>query len=258
MRKPVVAANWKMFKTRDEALQFIYAVNDAVPSKDIIETIICAPAIHLRSLVKRQGENIRIGAQNMHYADEGAYTGEISPNMLVSTGVTYVIIGHSERRIYNNETEEDVNLKLIAAINHGLIPIVCLGETEEQFEHADTDYILREQVKTAFKGVKAKYVSKVILAYEPIWAIGTGKSAPSNLADQKCGLIRKIIGDLYSSKEAEEIRICYGGSVNPSNCYELLSKPNIDGALVGGAALDPNKFITMCNETLRALNDSKK
>ena len=158
----------------------------------------------------------------------------------------------------NNETEEDVNLKLIAAINHGLIPIVCLGETEEQFEHADTDYILREQVKTAFKGVKAKYVSKVILAYEPIWAIGTGKSAPSNLADQKCGLIRKIIGDLYSSKEAEEIRICYGGSVNPSNCYELLSKPNIDGALVGGAALDPNKFITMCNETLRALNDSKK
>ena len=224
MRKPVVAANWKMFKTRDEALQFIYAVNDAVPSKDIIETIICAPAIHLRSLVKRQGENIRIGAQNMHYADEGAYTGEISPNMLVSTGVTYVIIGHSERRRYNNET----------------------------------DYILREQVKTAFKGVKAKYVSKVILAYEPIWAIGTGKSAPSNLADQKCGLIRKIIGDLYSSKEAEEIRICYGGSVNPSNCYELLSKPNIDGALVGGAALDPNKFITMCNETLRALNDSKK
>ena len=257
MRKPVVAANWKMFKTRDEALQFIYDVNDAVPSKDVIETIICAPAIHLRSLVKRQGENIRIGAQNMHYADEGAYTGEISPNMLVSTGVSYVIIGHSERRRYNNETEEDVNLKLIAALNYGLTPIVCLGESEEQYEHADTDYILKEQVKTAFRGIKAKNVPKVILAYEPIWAIGTGKSAPSNLADQKCALIRKIIGELYSEAEADAIRICYGGSVNPTNCYDLLSKPNIDGALIGGAALDQSKFITMCNQAKQALDDSK-
>ena len=257
MRKPVVAANWKMFKTRDEALQFIYAVNDQVPSKDIVDTVICAPAIHLRSLVKRQGENIRIGAQNMHYADEGAYTGEISPNMLVSTGVSYVIIGHNERRRYNNETEDDVNLKLIAAINHGLVPIVCLGETAEQFEHADTDYILREQVRTAFKGVKAKDVDKIILAYEPIWAVGTGRSAPSELADQKCGLIRKIVGDLYSFECAENIRILYGGSVNPSNCYELLSKPNIDGALIGGAALVSDNYIQMCNKAVEALNYKK-
>lgn len=248
MRKPILAANWKMFKTRDEALQFIYAVNDLVPSKDDVETIICAPAIHLRSLVKRQGENLRIGAQNMHYADEGAYTGEISPNMLVSTGVSYVIIGHNERRRYNNETEEDVNLKLLSAIAHGITPIVCFGETEEQFEHADTDFILREQVKTAFRGVKQEDVSRVILAYEPIWAVGTGKSAPSELADQKCGLIRKIIGDLFSKDIAKQIRICYGGSVNPNNCKELMSQDNIDGCLVGGAALDPHKFLTMCKD----------
>lgn len=254
MRKPVVAANWKMFKTRDEALQFIYAVNDQVPSKDIVDTIICAPAIHLRSLVKRQGENIRIGAQNMHYADEGAYTGEISPNMLVSTGVSYVIIGHNERRRYNNETEDDVNLKLIAAINHGLIPIVCLGETAEQFEHADTDYILREQVRTAFKGVKAKDVEKIILAYEPIWAVGTGRSAPSELADQKCGLIRKIVGDLYSAECSNKIRVLYGGSVNTSNCYDLLVKPNIDGALIGGAALVADNYVQMCKQAVEALN----
>lgn len=250
MRKPVVAANWKMYKTRDEALQFIYAVNDLVPSKDLVETIICAPSIHLRSLVKRQGDNLRIGAQNMHYAEEGAYTGEISPNMLVSTGVTYVMIGHNERRRYNNETEEDVNLKLLSALKHNLIPIVCFGETQEQFEHADTDYILREQVKTAFKGVDKNDVFKVILAYEPIWAVGTGKSAPSELADQKCGLIRKIISDLYTKEIGEEIRICYGGSVNPSNCKDLMIQPNIDGALIGGAALDPNKFLIMCNDTL--------
>lgn len=253
MRKPIMAANWKMFKTRDEALQFIYEVNGHVPSKDEVETIICAPAIHLRTLVKRQGENLRIGAQNMHYADEGAYTGEISPNMLVSTGVTYVIIGHNERRRYNNETEQDVNLKLLAALGHGITPIVCLGETQEQYEHADTDYILREQVKTAFRGVKQEDVSKVILAYEPIWAVGTGISAPSELADQKCGLIRKIIGDLYSPKTAEEIRICYGGSVNPGNCAELMAKPNIDGALVGGAALYPEKFMDMCQICLNSV-----
>lgn len=257
MRKPILAANWKMFKTRDEALQFIYAVNGHVPSKDKIDTIICAPAIHLRTLVKRQGDNLRIGAQNMHYADEGAYTGEISPNMLVSTGVTYVIIGHNERRRYNNETEQDVNLKLLAALSHGIIPIVCLGETQEQYEHADTDYILREQVKTAFRGVKQEDVSKVILAYEPIWAVGTGISAPSELADQKCGLIRKIIGDLYTKETAENIRICYGGSVNPSNCLELMSKENIDGALVGGAALYPDKFLVMCEQCLESVKNDK-
>ena len=250
MRKPVLAANWKMFKTRDDAIEYIYHINDSVPSKDILETVICAPAIHLRSLVKRQGENIRIGAQNMHYADEGAYTGEISPNMLVSTGVSYVMIGHSERRSYNNETDEDVNLKIISALNNHLRPIVCVGETLEQFEHADTDYIIREQVRTALRGVEAKDVPTIILAYEPIWAIGTGKTAPFDLADQKCGLIRQIIADLYTKEISEQIRICYGGSVNPTNCKELVSKPNIDGALIGGAALDPNKFLQMCNSCL--------
>lgn len=250
MRKLVLAANWKMFKTRDEALEYIYHINDSVPSKDILETIICAPAIHLRSLVKRQGENIRIGAQNMHYADEGAYTGEISPNMLVSTGVSYVMIGHSERRSYNNETDEDVNLKIISALNNHLRPIVCVGETLEQFEHADTDYIIREQVRTALRGIEAEDVASIILAYEPIWAIGTGKTAPYDLADQKCGLIRKIIADLYTKEISEQIRICYGGSVNPTNCKELVSKPNIDGALIGGAALDPKKFLQMCKSCL--------
>lgn len=248
MRKPIVAANWKMFKTRDEALAYIRLVHDSVPSKDIVDSIICAPAIHLRSLVKRQGENVRIGAQNMHYADEGAYTGEISPNMLVSTGVEYVMIGHSERRAYNNESDEDVNLKIHSALINGLKPIVCFGETLEQFEHADTDYILREQVRTAFRGVEASDVPTIILAYEPVWAIGTGRAAPLELADAKCGLIRKIIEKLYSKDIAEQIRICYGGSVNPSNCKALVSMPNIDGALIGAASLDPHKFITMCND----------
>lgn len=258
MRKPIMAANWKMFKTRDEALQFIYEVNGYVPSKEEIDTVVCAPAIHLRTLVKRQGENLRIGAQNMHYADEGAYTGEISPNMLVSTGVAYAIIGHNERRRYNNESEQDVNLKLLSAVNHGITPIVCLGETQEQYEHADTDYILREQVSTAFRGVKKEDVPKVVLAYEPIWAVGTGISAPSELADQKCGLIRKIIADIYTPETANQIRILYGGSVNTGNCLELMQKPNIDGVLVGGASLVADNFLKMCNMCLEAKGLLKK
>lgn len=257
MRKPIVAGNWKMYKTRDEALQFIYNVNDLVPSSDHVETLIFAPAILLRCVVKRQGENLKIGAQNMHYAEEGAFTGEISPEMLVSTGIHYCLIGHTERRIYNGETERDVNLKIKSALKHNIVPCVCFGETKEQFEHADTDIILKEQVRSAFKGVDKSDISKIIIAYEPIWAIGAKSSAPSSLADSKCELIRNIIQKLYSKETADQIRILYGGSVSPDNFKELIRKPNIDGALIGRSSLDADSFVQMCNDCLEYVNEEK-
>ena len=244
MRKPVVAANWKMFKTRDEALQFIYAVNDAVPSKDIIETIICAPAIHLRSLVKRQGENIRIGAQNMHFEEHGAFTGEIAPDMLTSIGVSYVIIGHSERRAMFNETDESVNKKLHAAFNHGLTPILCVGEHLEERESGKTEEVIKNQLVKDLEGLTSDQVKELVIAYEPIWAIGTGKTATADVADETCGFIRSTVASLYDNATAEAIRIQYGGSVKLNNIEELMKKPNIDGALIGGASLVAEDFKT--------------
>jgi triosephosphate isomerase len=246
MRKPIVAGNWKMYKTRDEGIHFIYDVNDLVPNRDEVETIICAPAILLRCLTRRQGENLRIGAQNMHYAEEGAYTGEISPAMLTSTGVTYCIIGHSERRQFNGETETDVNLKLKAALKHKIIPIVCVGETKDQYEHSDTDYILGLQVKLALKEIPIEAIPNIIIAYEPIWAVGAKQSAPADLANAKCGYIRKIIAKTYNKDVANQIRIIYGGSVNKSNFEELIRQENVDGALLGRASLDSDHFLTIC------------
>ena len=247
-----MAGNWKMNKTRDEALQFIYAVADKVPSIDKLESIICAPAIVLRDLVKRQGENLRIGAQNMNENDNGAYTGEISPSMLTSTNVTYVILGHSERRQYYNETDAKVNEKTIKALSVGLYPIVCVGESLNEREENKTFDVLEKQVKAALTNVSKADVSKVIIAYEPIWAIGTGKTATSEQADEACGFIRGLVEKLYSKKEAEEIRVLYGGSVNTKNVKELMSKENIDGGLVGGASLKIDDFLTLCNDALEA------
>ena len=245
-----MAGNWKMNKTRDEALQFIYAVADNLPSIDKLDSIVCAPAIVLRDLVKRQGENLRIGAQNMNENDSGAYTGEISPVMLTSTNVTYVIIGHSERRQYYNETDEKVNAKTIKALSVGLLPIVCVGETLEQREKNETLDVLKHQVEAALANISANDVSKVIIAYEPIWAIGTGKTATSDQADEACGFIRNLVKKLYNEKVSEEIRVLYGGSVNTKNVKELMSKPNIDGGLVGGASLKADDFLTLCNDAV--------
>lgn len=243
MRKPIIAGNWKMFKTRDEALSFIYAVNDKMPSIDKVDTVVCAPFVVLRCLVKRQGANLKIGAQNMHFEEHGAYTGEVAPEMLTSIGVTYVIIGHSERRAMFNETDESVNKKLHAAFSHGLTPILCVGEHLEERESGKTEEVIKNQLVQDLSGLSKADVKELVIAYEPIWAIGTGKTATAEVADETCGFIRQTIAELYDNETAEAMRIQYGGSVKVNNIEELMKKPNIDGALIGGASLIPEDFI---------------
>ena len=244
MRKPIIAGNWKMFKTRDEALAFIYAVNNDMPSIDKVDTVICASFVVLRCLVKRQGENLRIGAQNMHFEEHGAFTGEIAPDMLTSIGVSYVIIGHSERRAMFNETDESVNKKLHAAFNHGLTPILCVGEHLEERESGKTEEVIKNQLVKDLEGLTSDQVKELVIAYEPIWAIGTGKTATADVADETCGFIRATVASLYDNATAEAIRIQYGGSVKLNNIEELMKKPNIDGALIGGASLVAEDFKT--------------
>ena len=247
MRKPIIAGNWKMFKTRDEALSFVYAVNEMLPDREVVDSVICAPFIVLRDLVKRQGENLRIGAQNMHFEEKGAFTGEIAPNMLTSTGVTYVIIGHSERRAMFNETDETVNKKLHAAFNHGLVPILCVGEYLEERETGKTEEVIKAQLVKDLEGLTEAQVKELVIAYEPIWAIGTGKTATAEVADETCGFIRGVVAELYNNEVSEAIRIQYGGSVKVNNIEELMKKPNIDGALIGGASLIAEDFIFFAN-----------
>ena len=249
-----MAGNWKMNKVRDEALNFIYSVVSNVPSNTQLDSIICAPAIILRDLVKRQGDNLRIGAQNMHFKESGAFTGEISPIMLTSTGVEYVILGHSERRQYFNETNETVNAKVLAALSHKLKPIICVGESLEERESEKTNAVLEEQVSKAFMNVDASSIDEIIIAYEPIWAIGTGKVASADMADETCGYIRSLIQKLYGNEAADKIRILYGGSVSPKSVDELMSKENIDGALVGGSSLKENEFLYLCEAAVKAKN----
>ena len=243
MRKPIIAGNWKMYKTRDEVLSFVYAVNEKMPSNDLVDSVVCAPALYLRDLVKRQGANLKVGAQNMHFAEEGAYTGEVAPKMLVDAGVTYVIIGHSERRAMFNETDESVNKKLHAAFNHGLVPILCVGEMLEHRESGQTEAVIKEQIVKDLAGLTAEQATELVIAYEPIWAIGTGKTATPEVADETCGFIRETVKELYGESVSEAIRIQYGGSVKVNNIKELMAKPNIDGALIGGASLEAENFI---------------
>jgi triosephosphate isomerase (TIM) len=249
-RRPLIAGNWKMYKTKDDALAFIYAVNQEVPDKELVESVICAPAIFLRDLVKREGENVRIGAQNMHYAAEGAYTGEISAGMLKSYGVDYVVIGHSERRQYFGETDETVNLKLIAAVNQDITPIVCVGEPLEIREAGTTNTVVRKQIEKAYLNVTAQDALKTVVAYEPIWAIGTGVTATPEQANETIIEIRRVLEKLYGHDVADQVRILYGGSVNTKNVEALLATSDIDGALVGGASLDPNSFLTLVRAAL--------
>ncbi len=251
MRKPIIAGNWKMFKTRDEALQFIYAVSDKMPEKEKVESVIFAPFVVLRCLVKRQGENLRIGAQNMHFEEQGAFTGEVAPNMLTSIGVTYVLIGHSERRAMFNETDESCNKKLHQAFNHDLKPILCVGESLEQRENNLTEKVIYNQLVEDLKSLTKEQVKELVIAYEPIWAIGTGKTATAEIADETCGFIRKTVAKLYDEETAEAIRIQYGGSVKVSNIDELMAQPNIDGALIGGASLKADDFITLVKAALK-------
>ncbi|MBP3503746.1 MAG: triose-phosphate isomerase [Bacilli bacterium] len=242
MRKPIIAGNWKMFKTRDEALEFIYQVNNDLPSKDLVDSVVCAPFTVLRDLVKRQGENLRIGAQNMHFEESGAFTGEVAPVMLESLEVSYVIIGHSERRAMFNETDESCNKKLHAAFAHNLVPILCVGEYLEQREDGSWKDLIKGQIVADLAGLSESQAKELVIAYEPIWAIGTGKTATPAIADETCGFIRNVIKELYSSEVSEAIRIQYGGSVKTSNIDELMAQPNIDGALIGGASLNAADF----------------
>ena len=243
MRKPIIAGNWKMYKTRDEVIAFSSAINGKLPSQSVVDSVICAPALYLRDLVKRQGADLRIGAQNMHYAEEGAYTGEIAPKMLKSIEVEYVIIGHSERRAMFNETDESVNKKLHAAFAYGLTPILCVGELLEHREGGLTEKVIGEQIEKDLAGLTIDQVKELVIAYEPIWAIGTGKTATPEVADETCGFIRGMVEKLYGAEASEAIRIQYGGSVKIGNIKELMAKPNIDGALIGGASLDPENFV---------------
>ena len=213
MRKPIIAGNWKMNKTRDEALQFIYAVKDHVASTDVVESVVCAPFPYLRCLVKRQGASLRVGAQNMHFESAGAYTGEVAPEMLTSIGVSYVVLGHSERREMFNETDETVNKKVHAAFANGLTPIICVGESLKERETGATNAVVDTQTVAALEGLTVEQVKRVVIAYEPIWAIGTGKSATKEDAQKMCKVVRDVVAADFGQEVADKVRVQYGGSV---------------------------------------------
>lgn len=246
-RKPIIAGNWKMYKSRDEALSFLYAVNLDLPPIEFVETLIFSPSLYLRSLVKREGEDLKIGAQNMSQFEEGAYTGEISAPMLKNVGIKHILVGHSERRAYFNETDEHVNEKIKMALKYDLQAIVCVGESLETREKNETNAFLKKQILGALNGLVEEEVEKLVIAYEPIWAIGTGKTATSKQANDAIVYIRKTIEGLYNKDLASKVRILYGGSVNTSNIDELLSQSDIDGALIGGASLDPKSFLYLAH-----------
>lgn len=246
MRKMVIAGNWKMNKTPKEAVELIEALKPLVKNDDA-EVVFCTPAISLIPAVEAaKGTNIKIGAQNMYFEEKGAYTGEIAPNMLTSIGVEYVIIGHSERREYFGETDEEVNKKVLKALEHNLVPILCCGETLTQRDQGITIDLVRLQVKIALKDVSPEDAKKVVVAYEPIWAIGTGRTATSEQAEEVCAAIRAVLEEIYNKEVAEAIRIQYGGSVNAKNAAELFAMPNIDGGLVGGASLTEDFGKVVC------------
>ncbi|WP_100013246.1 triose-phosphate isomerase [Lentibacillus sediminis] len=246
MRSNVIAGNWKMNKTLTEANDFIDEVVKTAPQLEKTEAIVCAPFPFLASLVeKTKGSQVKIGAQNMHFEDSGAFTGEVSPVMLKDLGVTHVVLGHSERREHFAETDESVNKKTHAAFNHGLTPIVCVGETLEQREANETMQHVENQIKKALDGLTDEQVAKTVIAYEPIWAIGTGKTASSKDANEVCSHIRQVVGKVTSEATADKVVIQYGGSVKPANVDELLAESDIDGALVGGASVEADSFLQL-------------
>ena len=236
-RKKIVAGNWKMNKTPSEAVALINELKPLVANEDV-DVVFCVPAISIvPAMEAAKGSNINIGAENMYFEESGAYTGEIAPNMLTDVGVKYVIIGHSERREYFAETDATVNKKVLKAFEHGITPIICCGETLEQREQGVAVDFIRQQIKIAFLNVTADQAKEAVIAYEPIWAIGTGKTATSDQAEEICAAIRECIAEVYDDATAAAIRIQYGGSMNAGNAAELLAKPDIDGGLVGGASL---------------------
>ena len=238
-RKKIIAGNWKMNKTPSEALALIETLKPLVAGADA-DVVFCVPAIDIVPVVEAvKGTNVVVGAENMYYEEKGAYTGEIAPAMLTDVGVKYVVLGHSERREYFAETNETVNKKMIKAFEHGITPIMCCGETLTQREQGVTMDFIRQQVKVGFLNVTAEQAATAVIAYEPIWAIGTGKTATTEQAQEVCKAIRECIAEIYDEATAEAIRIQYGGSVNAKTAADLFSQPDIDGGLVGGASLKP-------------------
>ena len=243
MRKKLIAANWKMYKTPDQARDFFRDFLPLVKDHDRDEIVVCTPYIDLAASVEAaRGSNVAVGAQNMHWEKEGAFTGEVSAAMLLALGVTHVVIGHSERRQYFGETDDTVNLKLKSALEAGLIPIVCVGEVLEEREAGLTDDVLRRQCLRAFNKVSAKKAAPMVVAYEPVWAIGTGKTATPEIAADAHAIIRGEVAQSFGDEFASHLRILYGGSVKPDNAHALMTSEGIDGALVGGASLDPKSF----------------
>ena len=239
-RKKIIAGNWKMNKTPSEAVALVKELAPLV-ANDEADVVFCVPAIDIiPAMEAAKGTNIQIGAENMYYEESGAYTGEIAPGMLVDAGVKYVIIGHSERREYFAETDETVNKKVLKAFEHGITPIICCGESLTQRKQGIYIDWIRMQIKIAFQNVTADQVKGMVIAYEPIWAIGTGKTATTEQAEEVCKGIRDCIAEMYDDATAEAVRIQYGGSVNAGNAAELFGKPDIDGGLVGGASLKPD------------------
>lgn len=245
MRKAIIAGNWKMNLTPSQGVSLVNELKPLVKDAEC-DVVVCVPATHIYQVGEAiKGSNIKLGAENVHFAESGAYTGEISADMLLELGVEYVIIGHSERRQYFGETDETVNKRTLQALNKGLIPIVCVGETLEERETNKTEEVLKRQIVEGLKGVED--VTALVIAYEPVWAIGTGKTATSEQANETIGFIRKTIAELYCEVCASKVRIQYGGSMKPSNAKELMAMEEIDGGLIGGAALKAGDFSQIVN-----------
>ena len=242
MRTPIIAGNWKMHKNVGEALETARKLDELVQNSPV-EVVICAPFTSLSALSALGLTKVKLGAQNMYFADQGAFTGEISANMLIDVGCEYVILGHSERREIFKEDDELINKKVLKALEMGLKPILCVGETLEQRKAGETEAVVVGQTTKALAGVTAEQLSNVVIAYEPVWAIGTGETSDGDDANQVIGSIRQAVASLYSPELAEKVRIQYGGSVKPGNIAEFMTKPEIDGALVGGASLNADDFV---------------
>ena len=243
MRKPVIAGNWKMHKTGEEGAIMVQKLASLVKDVNDVEVVVCPPFTALEKTKEAlKDTSIKLGAQNMHFEDNGAFTGEVSPIMLKDIGCDYVIIGHSERREYFAETNQGVNKKIKAALAKDIIPIVCIGETLLERESGITEKVIEKQVREGFESITVSQIASIVIAYEPIWAIGTGKTASADDANDVCKFIRSLLVDIFSPESAEKTRIQYGGSVKSSNISELMAKSDIDGALVGGASLTADEF----------------
>ncbi|MBP7088216.1 MAG: triose-phosphate isomerase [Candidatus Omnitrophica bacterium] len=251
MRRPFIAGNWKMYKTNQEALELVNGLKRELADLDGADIVVCPPFTALSDVSDLLiDSNIKLGAQNLYWQEEGAFTGEISPVMLKDIGCQYVIIGHSERRKYFLESDEEINKKIKAAIKNDLIPIFCLGETLQEREDNKTISIVEKQLKTGLAGLEEDSINKIIIAYEPVWAIGTGKTATPQIAQEVHQFIRSWIAKNISSLAAENLKILYGGSVKPSNAKDLIKQPDIDGALVGGASLEISSFVEIIKNSL--------